>query len=74
MHRVWNTATDQMQTLPGSFQASGLWITSPGMPGALMEPVEWSYTYSPPLLPEGEYEFKAALRGSDNENSVKMVP
>lgn len=47
-HRVWNTATDQMVTLPGSFQkALGCWMVEARMPGALMEPVgNGTYTYS----------------------------
>ena len=70
-HRVWNTATDQMVTLPGSFQKA-LGCTDNWKPeclAPLMEPVgNGTYTYSTTALPEGEYEFKVAIRGSDNEN------
>ena len=70
-HRVWNTATDQMVTLPGSFQKA-LGCTDNWKPeclAPLMEPVgNGMYTYSTTALPEGEYEFKVAIRGSDNEN------
>ena len=70
-HRVWNTATDQMVTLPGSFQKT-LGCTDNWKPeclAPLMEPVgNGAYTYSTTALPEGEYEFKVAIRGSDNEN------
>ena len=70
-HRVWNTATDQMVTLPGSFQKA-LGCTDNWKPeclAPLMEPVgNGAYTYSTTALPEGEYEFKVAIRGSDNEN------
>ena len=70
-HRVWNTATDQMVTLPGSFQKA-LGCTDNWKPeclAPLMEPVgNGTYTYSTTALPEGEYEFKVAIGGSDNEN------
>ena len=68
---MWNTATDQMVTLPGSFQKA-LGCTDNWKPeclAPLMEPVgNGAYTYSTTALPEGEYEFKVAIRGSDNEN------
>ena len=70
-HRVWNTATDQMVTLPGSFQKA-LGCTDNWKPACLaplMEPVGGgSYTYATTALPEGNYEFKVAIGGSDNEN------
>lgn len=70
-HRVWNTATDQTVTLPGTFQkslgCSENWQAQCLAP--LLEPVgDGTYTYSTTALPEGDYEFKVALRGSDNEN------
>ena len=65
------SATDQMVTLPGSFQKA-LGCTDNWKPeclAPLMEPVgNGTYTYSTTALPEGEYEFKVAIRGSDNEN------
>ena len=68
---MWNTATDQMVTLRGSFQKA-LGCTDNWKPeclAPLMEPVgNGTYTYSTTALPEGEYEFKVAIRGSDNEN------
>ena len=70
-HRVWNTATAQMVTLPGSFQKS-LGCTDNWKPGCLaplLEPVgDGTYTYATTALPEGDYEFKVAIGGSDNEN------
>ena len=60
-----------MVTLPGSFQKA-LGCTDNWKPeclAPLMEPVgNGAYTYSTTALPEGEYEFKVAIRGSDNEN------
>ena len=70
-HRVWNTATAQMVTLPGSFQKS-LGCTDNWKPeclAPLLEPVgDGTYTYATTALPEGDYEFKVAIGGSDNEN------
>ena len=70
-HRVWNTATAQMVTLPGSFQKS-LGCTDNWKPeclAPLLEPAgEGTYTYATTALPEGNYEFKVAIGGSDNEN------
>ena len=70
-HRVWNTATDQMVTLPGSFQKA-LGCTDNWKPeclAPLMEPVgNGMYTYSTTVLPEGSYELKVAIGGSSNEN------
>ena len=70
-HRVWNTATDQMVTLPGSFQKA-LGCTDNWKPeclAPLMEPVgNGMYTYSTTVLPEGSYELKVAIAGSSNEN------
>ena len=70
-HRVWNTATDQTVTLPGTFQkslgCSENWQAQCLAP--LLEPVgDGTYTYSTSALPEGDYEFKVAIGGSDNEN------
>ena len=70
-HRVWNTATDQTVTLPGTFQkslgCSENWQAQCLAP--LLEPVgDGTYTYSTTALPEGDYEFKVAIGGSDNEN------
>lgn len=70
-HRVWNTATDQTVTLPGTFQkslgCSDNWQAQCLAP--LLEPVgDGTYTYSTTALPEGDYEFKVAIGGSDNEN------
>ena len=70
-HRVWNTATDQMVTLPGSFQKA-LGCTDNWKPeclAPLMEPVgNGTYTYETTALPEGSYELKVAIDGSWNEN------
>ena len=70
-HRVWNTATAQMVTLPGSFQKS-LGCTDNWKPeclAPLLEPAgDGTYTYATTALPEGNYEFKVAIGGSDNEN------
>ena len=70
-HRVWNTATDQTVTLPGTFQKS-LGCSENWRPeclAPLLEPVgDGTYTYSTSALPEGDYEFKVAIGGSDNEN------
>ena len=71
MHRVWNTATDQTVTLPGTFQkalgCSDNWQAQCLAP--LLEPTgDGTYTYSTTALPEGDYEFKVAIGGSDNEN------
>ena len=70
-HRVWNTATDQTVTLPGTFQkalgCSDNWQAQCLAP--LLEPTgDGTYTYSTTALPEGDYEFKVAIGGSDNEN------
>ena len=70
-HRVWNTATDQMVTLPGSMQkalgCSDNW--KPECLAPLMEPVGGgTYTYATTALPEGSYELKVAIGGSWNEN------
>ena len=70
-HRVWNTATDQTVTLPGTFQkalgCSDNWQAQCLAP--LLEPMgDGTYTYSTTALPEGDYEFKVAIGGSDNEN------
>lgn len=70
-HRVWNTATDQTVTLPGTFQkalgCSDNWQAQCLAP--LLEPTgDGTYTYSTTALPEGGYEFKVAIGGSDNEN------
>ena len=70
-HRVWNTATDRTVTLPGTFQkalgCSDNWQAQCLAP--LLEPVgDGTYTYSTTALPEGDYEFKVAIGGSDNEN------
>ena len=60
-----------MVTLPGSFQKS-LGCTDNWKPGCLaplLEPVgDGTYTYATTALPEGDYEFKVAIGGSDNEN------
>ena len=68
---MWNTATDQMVTLPGSFQKA-LGCTDNWKPeclAPLMEPVgDGTYTYATTALPEGNYEFKVAVGASDNEN------
>lgn len=55
-HRVWNTATDQMVTLPGSEQqalgCSDNW--KPDCLAPLMEPTgNGTYTYQTAALPEG---------------------
>ena len=70
-HRVWNTATDQMVTLPGSLQkalgCADNW--KPECLAPLMEPVGGgTYTYATSALPEGSYEVKVAIGGSWNEN------
>ena len=70
-HRVWNTATDQMVTLPGSLQkalgCADNW--KPECLAPLMEPVgDGTYTYATTALPEGSYELKVAIGGSWNEN------
>ena len=70
-HRVWNTATDQTVTLPGTFQkALGCSDNLQAQCLApLLEPTgDGTYTYSTTALPEGDYEFKVAIGGSDNEN------
>ena len=70
-HRVWNTATDQMVTLPGSEQqalgCSDNW--KPDCLAPLMEPTgNGTYTYQTAALPEGSYELKVAIGGSWDEN------
>ncbi|AKU65121.1 alpha-1,6-glucosidase [Schaalia meyeri] len=70
-HRVWNTVTDQMVTLPGSLQkalgCSDNW--KPDCLAPLMEPVgDGTYTFQTAALPEGSYEVKVAIGGSWNEN------
>ena len=70
-HRVWNTATDQMVTLPGSEQqvlgCSDNW--KPDCLAPLMEPTgNGTYTYETTALPEGTYELKVAIGGSWDEN------
>jgi len=70
-HRVWNTVTDQMVTLPGSLQKSlgcpDNW--KPECLAPLMEPAgNGTYTYETSALPEGSYEAKVAIGGSWNEN------
>ena len=70
-HRVWNNVSDQMVTLPGSFQkdlgCADNW--KPECLAPLMEPVGGgTYTYETRALPEGTYELKVAVGGSWDEN------
>ena len=71
-HRVWNTVTDQMVTLPGSLQESlgcpDNW--KPECLAPLMEPAgNGTYTYETSVLPEGSYEVKVAIRSSWNKKT-----
>ncbi len=73
-HRVWNTVSDRMVTLPGSLQKA-LGCTDnwkPDCTAPLMEPVgDGTYTYATTALPEGSYEVKVAVGGSWSENYGK---